>query len=89
MCKTLFPELHKKSYNKSLLFYEDKNYACGFYITGEGKIGCSYSFYSDNDSYHIHLFEQINWFEFCLTHLPSNLNIIHPVDYLYEQFKKR
>jgi len=49
--------------------------------------------------------KQIHWFEFCMTHLRTKLNLhhddlylttnpnvntfTHPVDYLYSQFKKR
>ena len=114
MCKAFFPELQKKAYNKSLLFYKDKDYACGFYITGNNNIGCSYPICEDDDSFHHHLFEHISWFEFCMTHLFKKIfgdkdlnkyskgpidttdyecNIIdmfenHPVDYLYDEFKK-
>jgi hypothetical protein len=37
----------------------------------------------------------IHWFEFCMTHLaeklsqyPNQIEVDHPVDYLFEEFKK-
>jgi len=121
MCKVLFPELQKEAYDKSFEYYGNKEDAEGFYITGINNIGCSYPIYERDDSFHHHLFEQIHWFEFCMTHLIDKLawenttsDILadcqyednrlkyllklaedrpnpgqyHPIDYLYEEFKK-
>ena len=74
MCETLFPKYD---------FTLDKWEFC--FVTFGLK---TYSLYT----------EHIHWFEFCMTHLSEKIdcdlahNIIymkkHPIDYLYEEFKK-
>ncbi|XAI97299.1 hypothetical protein [Leptolyngbya phage Lbo-JY46] len=80
MCKVLFPEWKAHSLGETYISDD----------TGE--------FSESDETFKIH------WFEFCMTHLRRELNLhhddlflstnpdvntfIHPVDYLYQEFKK-
>lgn len=109
MAKALFPEPHNQALKEGLKFYGsqeelDVNY-CGFYLSGDNCIQCSFPIDERDDSFHEHLIEPIHWFEFSIYHLAYKilhkkneyntelcwidaLQADHPIDYLYEQFKK-
>lgn len=93
MCKALFP-----TFNWSDELYGSKQYV-HFYSKEEGIPIITGGFLYEGNSYQVD--ECIHWFEFCMTQLATALmcknkkhmqqlfmGLKHPVDYLYEQFKK-
>ena len=69
MCKVFYPDLQKLAFDAGVEYYGSKKQAkanyCGFYITGDNCIQCSYPIDSRDDSFHEHLIESTHWFEFC------------------------
>lgn len=117
MCKVFYPDLQKLAFDAGVEYYGSKKQAkanyCGFYITGDNCIQCSYPIDSRDDSFHEHLIESTHWFEFCMTHLQNKILVkasqlnksddldynfysrltdswyeSHPIDFLYQEFKK-
>jgi hypothetical protein len=103
MVKFFYPKLQDEAYNEGIKYYGSKEEAdanyCGFYITGDNNIQCSYPIDERDDSYHEHLIERIHWFEFTVMHLVDKVAFYackdtmdyvvftgHPVDYLYNIF---
>jgi hypothetical protein len=78
MCKALFPE-----YEEILLEIEPQ------YDGSDGFVQLTRNLKNK------FRFESIHWFEFCMTYLaeklsqyPNQIEVDHPVDYLFEEFKK-
>ena len=73
----LYPKLHKKGLSEGIKYYGSKMQAelnyCGFYITGNNNIQCSYPIDSRDDSFHKHLINSTHWFEFVLCELVPRL----------------
>ncbi len=87
MCRTLFSDLQKEAYEKSMEYFgSEEEVTCqyGFYITGSDMIQCSYPINRQDDSYHRHLIDRTHWFEFCVTQIPRKLYELNEGDF----FKK-
>ncbi len=84
MCRTLFSDLQKEAYEKSMEYFgSEEEVTCqyGFYITGSDMIQCSYPINRQDDSYHRHLIDRTHWFEFCVTHLAQKVIVDNGLDY--------